>query len=74
MGGTVIDVFLFFENKTIKDIKRESPDLLSVIKMAKTKASTLNKGKGMEEKAPKATYHWCTHDESNPQPCEEIDI
>jgi len=44
------------------------------VRALKTLARRINEGQSNEEMTVKASWHWCTHEEPNPEPCVEQDI
>ena len=58
MSGTRVQIDLFFQDKTPRQVNEEFPQLLPAIKAAKAKATKLG-----EEMTIRAVYHLCRHDE-----------
>ena len=66
MSGTRVQIDLFFQDKTPRQVNEAFPQLLPAIKAAKAKASLINAGKVNEEMTVRAIYYICRHDEGKP--------
>jgi len=44
------------------------------VRALKTLARRINEGQSNEEMTVKAAWHWCTHEDSNIEPCVEQEI
>ncbi len=66
MAGTRLQVDFYFDKMTPKQVNSAYPQLLTIIKVAKAKASKINEGSDNEEMTVKARYHICGHQDGTP--------
>jgi len=66
MAGTRLEVDFYFDEMTPQQVNTAYPQLLTLIKAAKTKASKINEGLANEEMTVKARYHVCGHKDGIP--------